>query len=245
MINLRIVVVSATSVIAKACIEVWAAADSHEFVLVGRSSDRLKATETDLALRFPESKFSSALVDFSSPASIGQLVSSLSKLPIDLVLVAQGSLTEQIKASSDLAYLQSELAINAVSVAVVAEAFAGALELQGYGTLGVIGSVAGDRGRAYNYSYGAGKALIETYTQGLQQRFGMSEVSVSLIKPGPTATPMTALHQGKMADPKAVAKLVVSGLAKKRRVIYAPTLWRIVMLVVRSIPFAIFKKLNF
>lgn len=242
---MRIVIVSATSVIARACVEQWATVANHQFVLVGRSAKRLEATATDLAIRFPNSKFSQELVDFASAESIAELVSRLSKATIDLVLVAQGSLTDQIKASADLAYLQSELELNAVSAAVMAEAFANVLEQQRRGTLGVIGSVAGDRGRAYNYSYGSSKALLETYTQGLQQRFGSSDVSVCLIKPGPTATPMTISHSGKMADPRVVAKQIVSGLQKKRRIIYAPGIWRYIMLIVRNIPFFIFKHLKF
>lgn len=242
---MRIVIVSATSVIAKSCVKVWASAASHDFILVGRSEERLKATALDFSLRFPTSTFSVQLIDFSSAAEIAKTVRSLGRETIDLVLVAQGSLTDQGKASSDLAYLQAELEVNAVSVAVVAEGFAGVLERQGHGTLGVIGSVAGDRGRAYNYSYGSSKALIEAYIQGLQQRFGASEVSVCLIKPGPTATPMTVTHTGKMADPSDVAKTIVSGLTAKRRIIYAPAIWGLVMLIVRSIPFSIFKRLRF
>ena len=242
---MRIVVVSATSVIANACVQIWAGSGSHEFVLVGRSAERLGATATDLALRFPTSSFSVELVDFGSPDSVAALVDSVGKADVDLVLVAQGSLTDQARVSGDLAYLQSELELNAVSAAVIAEAFAGFLERQGFGTLGVIGSVAGDRGRAYNYSYGASKALLETYVQGLQQRFGSSPVAVCLIKPGPTETPMTATHVGKKAEPKAVAKAIVAGLKAKRRVIYAPGIWRWVMFVVRLIPFTIFKRLKF
>lgn len=245
MISLRIVVVSATSVIAQNCIQIWASSGSHTFELVGRSRERLVATATDLSLRFPGSKFKVSLVDFGSSESIGSLVKNLSQEPIDLVLVSQGSLTDQRRASSNLEYLQSELSLNAVSTAVVAEAFSAVLGLQGFGTLGVIGSVAGDRGRAYNYSYGASKALLETYTQGLQQRFASSPVAICLIKPGPTSTPMTAEHKGAMADPTKVAAVIVSGLAAKRRVIYAPKLWRLIMFVVRLIPFAIFKRMTF
>jgi short-subunit dehydrogenase len=242
---MRIVVVSATSVIAQSCVQVWAESGAHEFVLVGRSQSRLNAVATDLTIRFPDSKFTVELVDFTSAESVSSLVGRVSGSAINLVLVAQGSLTEQGKASADLTYLQSELELNAVSAAVTAEAFAGVLALQGFGTLGVIGSVAGDRGRAYNYSYGAGKALLETYTQGLQQRFASTKVSVCLIKPGPTATPMTVNHGGKLADPRNVARKIVSGLHAGRRVIYAPSIWRLIMLVVRNIPFVIFKRLKF
>ncbi|MFM2384406.1 MAG: hypothetical protein RL166_280 [Actinomycetota bacterium] len=242
---MRIVVISATSVIAQACVKVWAGSGDHEFVLVGRSEERIEATSRDLELRFPSSKFASELVDFSSSKSMAGLVATLGKKSIDLVLVAQGSLTDQVKASTDLGYLKAELELNAVSASVIAEAFAGVLEAQGYGTLGVIGSVAGDRGRAYNYSYGASKALLETYTQGLQQRFGSTAIKVCLIKPGPTATPMTEGHKGAMTDPNVVARAIVRGLTAGRRVIYAPAIWRAIMFLVRNIPFSIFKKLKF
>ena len=230
--------------IALHCIRLWAKTGEHEFVLAGRSKEKLESTQSDLSLRFPGSLFSIAVVDFTSSQSIESLADSVSAKPIDIVLVAQGSLTKQQKASSDLGYLQSELELNAVSVAVVIEAFAEILQKQGKGTLGAIGSVAGDRGRAYNYSYGASKALIEACTQGLQQRFAKSNVSVCLIKPGPTATPMTVGHLGTMAAPASVAKVIVAGLDRGRRVIYAPRIWRLIMLIVRLIPFWLFKNLK-
>lgn len=242
---MRIVVVSATSVIAQSCVKVWAESRAHEFVLVGRDQSRLHTVATDLAIRFPESKFTVELVDFTSAESVASLVDRVSVSAIDVVLVAQGSLTEQPKASTNIAYLKSELEVNAVSAAITAEAFAGALAAQGFGTFGVIGSVAGDRGRAYNYSYGASKALLETYTQGLQQRFASTKVSVCLIKPGPTATPMTVNHEGKLAEPRVVARGIVKGLQARRRVIYAPRIWRLIMVVIRNIPFIIFKRLKF
>jgi len=242
---MRIVVISATSAIARACVMQWASSGSHEFLLVGRSQARLKATESDLAIRFPNSKFSSLELDFDSSAEVQKLVDSLAKKPVDLALVAQGSLTEQARASADLGYLKQQLELNGISAALFAEGLAGLFERQGFGTLGVIGSVAGDRGRAYNYSYGSSKAFLETYSQGLQQRFAKTKVRVSLIKPGPTATPMTATHKGKLANPVDVAKDIVAGLAKGRRTIHAPKLWRLIMFVVRAIPFFIFKRLNF
>ncbi|MCX6485285.1 MAG: SDR family NAD(P)-dependent oxidoreductase [Rhodoluna sp.] len=242
---MRIVVISATSTIARACVAHWANAGSHEFLLVGRSQARLKATESDFAIRFQNSKFSSLELDFHSSSDVQKLIDLLAKKPVDLALVAQGSLTEQAEASKELGYLKQQLELNVISAALFAEGLAGLFERQGFGTLGVIGSVAGDRGRAYNYSYGSSKAFLETYAQGLQQRFAKAKVRVSLIKPGPTATPMTSTHKGKLADPVDVAKVIVAGLAKGRRTIYAPKLWRLIMFVVRAIPFFIFKRLNF
>lgn len=243
---MRILVVSATSVIARACVEAWAASGSHEFVLVGRDAAKLANAGVNLAIRFPGSTFSVEVLDDVQAASeIEALAGKLAAQPIDQVLIAQGSLTEQTRAKDDLGYLKSELELNGVSAALWLEAFAGVLESQGFGNLAVIGSVASDRGRAYNYSYAAGKALLDVYVQGLQQRFAESKVTVSLIQPGPTATPMTATHSGKMASPKAVAKVIVAGLARGKLRIYAPGIWRYIMFVVKVIPWTIFKRLNF
>ena len=242
---MRIVVISATSAIARACIEQWANSGSHEFLLAGRSKERLKATESDLMIRFPNSKFSSLGLDLNSSVDVQNLIDLLTKKPVDMALVAQGSLTDQGKASAELDYLKEQLQLNVISAALFTEGLAGLFERQGFGTLGVIGSVAGDRGRAYNYSYGSSKAFLETFCRGLQQRFAGTKVRVSLIKPGPTATPMTSTHKGKQAEPVDVAKVIVAGLGKARRTIYAPKIWRLVMYVVRAIPFFIFKRLNF
>ncbi len=242
---MRIVIVSATSLIAQNVAKVYAEKGGHEFVLVGRSLSKLGAVANDFRIRFPTSVFETVELDFESTDSIRAVSAKVFTSKVDLALIAQGSLTNQPKASADLDYLQQQLQLNAVSVALVAEEFADHLETQGGGTLGVIGSVAGDRGRAYNYSYGASKALIEIYCQGLQQRFAKSAVTVSLIKPGPTATPMTVDHDARKATPESVAKTIVSGLESGRRVIYAPSLWRVIMFVVRNIPYAIFKHLSF
>lgn len=239
---MSVLVFGATSLIAQECIRLWADSNSS-FVLVGRSAPRLQEVADDLKVRFPTLKTSVLAIDLLNPAEVEAAVESAGH--IDIALVAQGSLTDQPKASSDLEYLANELQVNAVSAALAAEAVAKALQQQQNGTLGIIGSVAGDRGRAYNYSYGSTKALLATYAAGLQQRFAAGKVRIVLIKPGPTATPMTATHQGKMADVSEVAKSIVAGMAKGARVVYAPGLWRLIMLVVRSIPFAIFKKLKF
>lgn len=242
---MRILVVSATSQIARSCIEVWAAKGNHEFILAGRDGGKLAGVAMDLALRYSGSTFSVEILDLQVASEIEALAEKLSAAPLDQVLIAQGSLTDQVRAKTDLEYLKAELELNAVSVAVWAEAFAGVLERQGFGNLGVIGSVASDRGRAYNYSYASAKALLDVYVQGLQQRFATSRVTVSLIQPGPTATPMTSTHNGKMAAPKAVAKVIVAGLSKGQRRIYAPGLWLYIMLIVRLIPWFIFKRLTF
>lgn len=241
---MRIVVVSATSEIAKACITAWANRQTCEFVFVGRDSARLTALAEECTAKFPGSIFSTRVSDFLDPDQIQKSLES-APTPIDIFLIAQGSATAQKRVKQDLQYLKDELQINAVSVAMFAEASANILEKQGSGALAIIGSVAGDRGRAYNYSYGAAKSLLEKTAQGLQQRLARTKVSVSLIKPGPTATPMTKDHRGNFANPDQVARLIVGGIRKGKRTIYAPSRWRLIMFIVRNLPFALFKRFRF
>jgi short-subunit dehydrogenase len=241
---MRIVVVSATSEIAKACVTAWASQRGCDFVFVGRDVEKLNALKQDFSNRYPGSTFECKTADFLTPGDIEKCLTTTS-IPIDIILIAQGSATKQKKVKLDLDYLKDELLLNAVSVAMFAEASANLLEKQGSGALAIVGSVAGDRGRAYNYSYGAAKSLVEKTAQGLQQRLAKTKVSVSLVKPGPTNTPMTKDHQGNFASPEQVARLMVKGISQGKRTIYAPRRWRLIMFVVRNLPFAIFKRFSF
>lgn len=245
---MRIVIVGATSEIAQKCCEFWLSKGAQELVLTGRNPEKLRRIAGDLRIRHPESAISEAVFDHLGVGEIESFITKESNRPVDLVLIAHGSLTSQPKASVNPAYLWSELATNALSPIVFAELWAGVLERQGFGRLAVIGSVAGDRGRAINHAYGAAKAGLATYVSGLQHRLAVSSVRVSLIKPGPTKTPMTInAHVGpsKLADPRVVARKIVRGISKGLRVIYAPGIWRQIMFVVKVMPFWLFKRLKF
>jgi len=116
-----------------------------------------------------------------------------------------------------------------------------------HGTMALIGSVAGDRGRKSNYAYGAAKGMVTRYAQGLQHRFAGTGVRVVLVKPGPTDTPMTAHLKGqgaKLAPVESVAKHIVDGIAAGKPVVYAPGKWWLIMMVIRHLPSFIFNKMN-
>lgn len=115
------------------------------------------------------------------------------------------------------------------------------------GTIIIIGSVAGDRGRKSNYVYGSAKSLIEKYTQGLQHRFARTKLKIILVKPGPTETPMTAhltARKDKMTPVEEVAKSIVHQAKKSKRVIYVPKKWGAIMFVIRNLPYFVFSKMN-
>jgi hypothetical protein len=121
------------------------------------------------------------------------------------------------------------------------------MQQAGGGTLALIGSVAGDRGRKSNYTYGAAKGMVARYVQGLQHRLAATNVKVVLIKPGPTETPMTAKlsSQGlSMAAVEEVARIIVSGIDAGKPVIYAPAKWGLIMMIIRHLPRFVFNKMN-
>jgi short-subunit dehydrogenase len=161
------------------------------------------------------------------------------------LLIAHGNLPDQKECEQNVTLARDALEINGVSPVLFAEAFAQQMEHVGRGTIAIIGSVAGDRGRKTNYVYGAAKGMVERYVQGLQHRFADSKITIVLIKPGPTATPMTAhLPQRGMATAEAVASRIVAAIDSGSPVVYVPAKWAIIMMVIRHLPRAIFNKLN-
>jgi len=137
--------------------------------------------------------------------------------------------------------------INGISPVLFAEAFAGVMSKANRGTLAIISSVAGDRARKSNYVYGAAKGLVSNYAEGLQHRLAGSNIKVVLIKPGPTATPMTAHLQGrgsKLAPVGDVANGIVFAIDRGARVAYVPSVWQLIMYIIRNLPWAIFKRVN-
>jgi decaprenylphospho-beta-D-erythro-pentofuranosid-2-ulose 2-reductase len=245
MTRQRIIIIGASSAIAEHCARLWAQQPA-DFVLVGRDRKRVERVAADLQIRSPQSSAQSVVIDFNDAAAIAALAAqTATDGKIDIVLIAHGNLPVQADCEQDLSKSQQALEINGVSPVLFAEAFAAQLQKAGRGTLAIIGSVAGDRGRKTNYVYGAAKGLIERYAQGLQHRFAGTPVKIVLIKPGPTATPMTAhLPPRGLALPEAVARVIVAAIAKGSPVVYAPARWALIMMVIRHLPRFVFNRLN-
>lgn len=244
----RIVIIGATSAIAEHCGRLWLAKQPTDLTLVGRDTQRIERVATDLKVRSPQSELRVIEAEFLNPEAINATVLDIVKSGrIDIVLIAHGSLPEQSQCQSELQSCRDALDINAVSPVLYAEAFAKEMEKANHGTIVLIGSVAGDRGRKSNYVYGAAKGLVTRYAQGLQHRFAGSGIKVVLIKPGPTDTPMTAHLKGKgakLAPVEGVAKQIVEGVEAGKPVIYAPGKWWLIMMIIRHLPSIVFNKMD-
>jgi decaprenylphospho-beta-D-erythro-pentofuranosid-2-ulose 2-reductase len=237
----RIVVIGATSVIAEQCCRLWVQRGPVDLVLVARDAARTERIATDLRVR---SVMTADFVDANDIARVAETTTAAG--PVDIVLIAHGHLPKQ-KLCEDIAFCRDTLVVNAVSPALFAEAFAGHFAKVNHGTIAIIGSVAGDRGRKVNYTYGASKGLLARYAEGLDHRFAGTGVSVVLLKPGPTDTPMAADHKAKgrkLASAEDVARTIVRGIDGKKAVVYAPPIWQLIMLIVRHIPRIIFSRLQ-
>jgi len=244
----HIVIVGASSTIAEHCARLWASRPLTRLTLIGRSSARLQRVATDLAIRAPGVQLQCLSVDLLNPSAIAATSRRLAEEgQIDQVLIAHGDLPQQRECQQYLSLSEQALLVNGISPALWAEAFAGHLQQVNHGRLAVIGSVAGDRGRRSNYVYGAAKGLLERYVQGLQHRFAGTAVKVTLIKPGPTDTTMTAhlRAQGQsLASPEHVARRIVDAMQRGQLVCYAPARWRWIMAVLVALPTRIFHRLD-
>ena len=246
--TLRIVIVGATSSIAEYCARLWVAQSAVDLILLGRDLSRTERVAADLRVRSPDSTIRTATTSFTDPVAIQATVNEWgAQGRFDVVLIAHGSLPNQTQCEGDLLACQEALTINGISPVLFAEAFAQHMARANHGTLAIIGSVAGDRGRKSNYVYGAAKGMASRYAQGLQHRFAGTAVKVVLIKPGPTDTPMTAHLKGqgaKLAPVEQVAVDIVKAIARGQATLYTPTLWLVMMMVVRHLPAFVFNKLN-
>lgn len=244
----NIVIVGATSAIAERCARILVN-QAMQVLLVGRNAEKLDVIGRDLQVRNQSARVEVLARELTSAESVDEIVKIATQKmgTIDLVLIAQGILPDQQTCQSDLEACRASLDINAISPVLFAEGFANIMLASAGGTIAVIGSVAGDRARKSNYVYGAAKGFVEKYVQGMQHRLADSTVTISIIKPGPTDTPMTShlkSNGARLADADAVARDIVAGISARKSVIYTPGRWKYIMLIIKAIPFFIFKKIN-
>lgn len=244
-----ILIVGATSSIAQACMHVWAqTGDVQRFICIARNPEKLALFTQDFSIRYPKIHIDNNAVAFDDLALLRLTIAQCFAQKVDQALLAQGTMLQDER-TINLEELTAMVNVNMTSMAALLSEIYNYMHLQGAGKIGVIGSVAGDRGRNANYLYGASKAFIATYAEGLQHRAALekSAVTVSLIKPGPTQSAMTQhlMAEGKkLAKVEDVAHQIVTCMRIGKRTIYAPRVWRYLMFVIRSLPFFLFKKLD-
>ena len=242
----KILVLGATSGIAEATCRIWAAQGASLF-LVARNADKLAVVAADLKTR-GAAYVDTAVADLDDvtqhTALMTHAINSLTGM--DIAYLAHGILGDQAKAEKDFHVAAQILHTNFVSAVSLLTWLANYCVQRRSGVLAVISSVAGDRGRKSNYLYGASKAGLTAFLDGLRNRVDREGVTVLNIKPGPVKTAMTLQMKGseKFADVDKVAQTIVGAIEKKQDVLYVPFQWGPIMFVIRHIPERVFKKLN-
>lgn len=241
---MNILVVGATSAIAEATARVWAARGERLY-LAARRETLLAADVEDLRLR-GAATVGSERFDILDRASHEAMIERAEAAigPLDCVFVAHGTLPDQAACAADPELAVHEIEVNGLATVALVLRVAARLEARGRGTIAVITSVAGVRGRASNFVYGSAKALVSTLLAGLRHSLHGRGVKVVDIRPGFVDTPMTAAFaKGALwAAPERVAKDIVAAIDRGAGVVYTPWFWRWIMLVIRHVPEFVFNR---
>ncbi len=242
----NVLIVGATSAIAQEVAKHFAAAGDHLF-LVGRNKEKLAAVAEDLQVRGAR-RVETFVLDVNEFDRHQEMLEAAESAlgPLDVVLIAHGIMPDQKQLEQDVDLALEVYRTNTLSVISILTPIANLFERRGRGTIAVISSVAGDRGRQSNYVYGSSKAALTAFTSGLRNRLSRAGVQVITIKPGPVDTPMTA-HMRKgllMASPEKVGRDIYQAILKGKDVVYTPWFWRYIMCVIVHIPERIFKRMN-
>jgi len=243
-----VVLLGATSPIARA--SGWAfGRDGYDVVTGARDGDENERIAQDIAVRYGVNAYAEPFdaLDFDShPDYVAACEQHLGALPTGVVLYF-GYMAEQAVAQDDFEAARRTIDVNLTAAISILEQFARRFEERGGGFMGIVSSVAGDRGRKSNYIYGAAKAGLSTYAQGLRNRLFGAGVTVTTIKPGFVDTPMTyglPLPGPLVASPETAGEAIYRAVAAGKHVAYVPFFWRYIMLIIRSIPEWQFKKMN-
>ena len=238
-----VLILGAASDIARAAARAYAAG-GRPIVLAGRRPEALEATAADLRIRYGVAvqvrAFNVLATDHDA------FLAALDPAP-GTVVCAVGMLGEQKCSEADPTTADLVMRSNYNGPASALEAAARLMERRGGGVVVGIGSVAGDRGRASNYVYGSAKAGFDAYLSGLRNRLARKGVHVVTVKPGFVDTKMTAgmnLPKLLTASPERVARAIVAAEARGSDVVYVLPVWRVIMLVIRTLPERVFKRLS-
>ena len=244
-----VLVVGATSGIARAVVD-RLAGRGCKLILAARDHEEVSRMRSDLRIRHGVDA-SVELFDAQRTEELGAFVGRcLRHAPdgLDGLLVAHGFMCEQEEAERDPALARRMIAVNLEAATAIVLHVAEHMAANGRGWIAGISSVAGDRGRGSNAVYGASKAGFTALLSGMRARLRPRGVHVLTIKPGFTATAMTAgvldPDSPLVASPDRVARDIDRAIRRRKDVLYTPWFWRWIMLVIRVIPEPIFKLLS-
>jgi decaprenylphospho-beta-D-erythro-pentofuranosid-2-ulose 2-reductase len=241
----RVLILGATSAIATEVARIHAGRGDR-LHLVGRDPDKLARSAAACAAANVTTASADLARTDASEALVQGAVIALGG-GVDAALIAHGDLGDQLETERSFVSAEAVLRTNFLSVVALLIPLANVMEQAHGGRIGVMTSVAGDRGRPRNYTYGTAKGALNIYLQGLRSRLYPAGVSVTTLKLGPVDTPMTREHKKHALFGKSpsVARDVVRAMDARRPEAYVPRFWSLIMPVVKSTPEGVFQRLRF
>ncbi|GAA0563058.1 SDR family oxidoreductase [Chitinophaga japonensis] len=221
------------------------AAAKYDIQLAARNTSFLQAQQQDLHIRYGVAASSHAFdaLDFNSHAAFYE---SLEPRP-HITICVFGYLGDQELGQTNWQEASRILHTNYTGAVSILNVVANDYAARRQGMIIGISSVAGERGRQSNYLYGSAKAGFTAYLSGLRNRLFHQGVHVMSVQPGFVYTRMTEglqLPPLLTAQPDDVAQAILKGGASRKNVLYVKWFWRYIMLIIKSIPEFIFKKLK-
>jgi decaprenylphospho-beta-D-erythro-pentofuranosid-2-ulose 2-reductase len=217
--------------------------------LLGRDREELRRSAQDLEVRGAPSPVRSAPCDLEDGSSFAPALNAAKQAlgSVDTIVVTAGLFAAQEQLERDPELAARVLSVNFTSTVLFCEAARKLLLARGGGTLCVFSSVAGERGRKPVVMYGASKAGLTRYLEGLDTKFRSAGLRVVTVKPGFVKTTMT---QGLRpppfaAEPAEITARVLAAIDSGRPVVYAPAPWRYIMMAIRSLPRPVMRRLSF
>ena len=244
---MKVVILGATKGMGRALARALAGRNA-EIALLGRDLEDLQRSAADLEAHGTR-RVAVAHCDLSDPSTFGAALDSAQEAMghFDTVVVTAGLFGTQEELEADPERLQRMLDVNFTNTIVFCEQARRRLLAAGGGTLCVFSSVAGDRARKPTILYGSTKAGLSYYLNGLDHRYHADGLRTVLVKPGFVKTGMTAGLQPPpfAGEPDDVAQTVLAAIEKGKPVVYAPPIWRWVMLVIRMLPRFVMRRIGF
>jgi short-subunit dehydrogenase len=217
--------------------------------LLGRDAAEMALSARDLEARGTHAPVGHGPLDLGQPAGFAGALDAadLALGGLDALVVTGGAFGRQEELAADPARLAAVLEVNFTGTALLCQQAAARLAARGGGLVCAFSSVAGDRARRGNYLYGASKAGLSAFLDGLDLAYRERGVRVLCVKPGFVRTAMTAgLPVPPFAgEPEAVAAAVVRAIDRGASQVYAPGIWRWIMLVIRVLPRAVLRRVQF
>ena len=217
--------------------------------LLGRNLEDLERSAADLSVYADGLAVPCVHCDLEKPKSFLTAIETSHEAlgGLDAVVVTAGIFATQDVLETDLELAERLLRVDFTNTLLFCEAAKKALLAEGGGTLCVFSSVAGERGRKPVIIYGAAKAGLTRYLEGLDHKHNADGLRVVTVKPGFVKTSMTAgLEPPPFAgEPDEVARQVLRAIDRGTPVVYAPSPWRLIMAVIRALPRAVMRRVGF